>query len=221
MRRRAPLLLVAILAACGGPPAPTEQPMEEPMEEPTPVATPEPSVQPLTATDEPLPAGTYTRVGFEPAITVTIEDATWQAVQLFEGFFDIQHDVGSPDVIAVQFARVTGVYGASGAAQPADPDEAVELLSGNPNLTVVETSASAIGGLDGSQVTVENAGDEHASVVAVPPGPLGIDPGRRLWLAFFKTDAGLLAIMVGGSTDRWDEALSLAESVLESVEIGP
>jgi hypothetical protein len=54
----------------------------------------------------------------------------------------------------------------------------------------------------------------------VPPGALGIDPGRRLWIAFFDTPDGLLAIMVGGSVARWDDALAAAEPVLESVQIG-
>ena len=55
----------------------------------------------------------------------------------------------------------------------------------------------------------------------VPPGALGIDPGRRLWIAFFDTDEGLLAIMVGGSVAKWDDALGAAEPVLETVRIGP
>ena len=65
-----------------------------------------------------------------------------------------------------------------------------------------------------------NEGTAHARILLVPPGPLGIDPGRRLWIALFDTDAGLLAIMVGGSTARWDETLAAAEPVLESVVIG-
>ena len=40
-------------------------------------------------------------------------------------------------------------------------------------------------------------------------------------MAFFDTDAGLLAIMVGGSTEHWDEALTAALPVLESAVIGP
>ncbi len=85
---------------------------------------------------------------------------------------------------------------------------------------MIESSESRIGGLTGSQVTVENAGDAHAQVMQVPPGALGIDPGRRLWIAFFDTPDGLLAIMVGGSVARWDDALAAAEPVLESVRIG-
>ena len=39
-------------------------------------------------------------------------------------------------------------------------------------------------------------------------------------MAFFDTDAGLLAIMVGGAIDSWEEALATAEPVLESIQIG-
>jgi hypothetical protein len=140
---------------------------------------------------------------------------------VLDGFFDVQQQVGSPHVIAVQFASVRGVHGPDGATATSDPAEAVNILGTNPGLTVLETSESRMGGLTGSQVTVENAGDAHAEVIDVPPGPLGIDPGRRLWIAFFETDDGLLAVMVGGSAERWDEALLTAEPVLESVEIGP
>jgi hypothetical protein len=57
-------------------------------------------------------------------------------------------------------------------------------------------------------------------VLHAPPGALSISPGRRLWIAFFDTPDGLLAIMVGGSVAKWEEALAVAEPVLESVTIG-
>jgi hypothetical protein len=69
-------------------------------------------------------------------------------------------------------------------------------------------------------VTVVHAAGEAVHVMTVPPGPLSILPGRRLWIAFFDTPTGLLAIMVGGSVATWDEALAAAEPVLESIEIG-
>ncbi len=179
----------------------------------------EADVADLIDTGQALEAGRYTRSGFEPRIELEL-DGTWQAVQLFDGFFDVQQDVGSPDVIAVQFAKPTGVDGADGADEPADAAEAVELVRANPDLVVIESSDSRIGGLSGHQVTVANESTAHARILLVPPGPLGIDPGRRLWIAFFDTDSGLLAIIVGGSTERWDETLAAAEPVLESVVIG-
>jgi hypothetical protein len=57
-------------------------------------------------------------------------------------------------------------------------------------------------------------------VLEVPPGALSISPGRRLWIALFDTPDGLLAIMIGGSVAKWEEALATAEPVLESVTIG-
>jgi len=210
-------LMVLLLAACGdGGDATPSSDAEPRTTEPS--AAP-PSVRELAEGNLPLPPGSYSRAGFAPPITIEL-DSGWRAVQLFDGFFDVQQDVGSPDVIAVQFANVRGVYGAEGPRDAADPEEAVEILGTNPGLTVVESSESRIGGLTGAQATVENAGGAHAAVIDVPPGPLGIDPGRRLWIAFFETDDGLLAIMVGGSVERWEEALLTAEPVLESVEIG-
>jgi hypothetical protein len=48
---------------------------------------------------------------------------------------------------------------------------------------------------------------------------LSIGPERRLWVAFADSDDGLLAILVGGSVERWEEALAAAEPVLESVVV--
>ena len=165
--------------------------------------------------------GRYTWAGFKPRISFAVETGDWYAFQLFNGFFDIEQAVESPDVVAVQFARPSGLFGAGGQAVPAPAaNGAADVLRANPNLTVIETSTSRIGGLHGSQVTVEHAAGEAAQVMAVPPGPLSILPGRRLWIAFFDTPTGLLAIMVGGSVAKWDEALAAAEPVLESIEIG-
>jgi hypothetical protein len=210
------VLLAVILAACSGADA---SPSSAPASEEASDGAEEADVADLIDTGQPLEAGRYTRTGFEPRIELEL-DGTWQAVQLFDGFFDVQQDVGTPDVIAVQFAKPGRVDGADGSAEPADAADAAELVSANPDLTVIESSDSRIGGLSGHQVTVANDGAAHARILLVPPGPLGIDPGRRLWIAFFDTDAGLLAIMVGGSTERWDEALATAEPVLESVVIG-
>ena len=177
------------------------------------------NVTELEATPDSLPAGTYVRSGFEPPITITLDDG-WRAVQLFDGFFDVQQRVGTPDVIAVQFARPLGIGGVDGDDLPQSSEAAVELVRTNPGLSEVESSSSLVGGLSGHQITVENSGTEHASIFEVSVGQLGIDPGRRLWMAFFDTDAGLLAIMVGGAIDSWEEALATAEPVLESIQIG-
>jgi hypothetical protein len=69
-------------------------------------------------------------------------------------------------------------------------------------------------------VEVENAAQTRAVVLLTPAGALSIDPGRRLWIAFFDTEEGVLAIMVGGSAELWEDALLAAEPVLETVTIG-
>ena len=213
--------LVLVLAGCsasGPQPEFTTVPTSEAPSGST-TATGIVSVNELEATADPLPAGTYIRTSFEPPITITLDDG-WRAVQLFDGFFDVQQRVGTPDVIAIQFARPLGIVGADGDDLPQSSEAAVERVRTNPGLSVVESSSSLIGGLSGHQITVENSGAGHASILEVSVGQLGIDPARRLWMAFFDTDAGLLAIMVGGATDSWDEALATAEPVLESIRLG-
>jgi hypothetical protein len=202
----------ATLAASAAPsPSPT------PSSEPSGIAAAE-----VTGSPRELAPGRYTRRGFVPRITFLL-DGPWHAVNALSGFFDVQQLVGSPDVIAVQFGRPDQVYAAPDQpAGVATAQAAATALQHNTRLTVVESSSSQIGGLTGYEVTVENpagiTGD--AQVVHVPPGALSISPGRRLWVAFFDTPDGLLAIMVGGSVAKWDQALAAAEPVLESVTIG-
>ena len=174
----------------------------------------------LRSTTDPLPPGEYRRSSFTPPITLTLTEG-WRAVQMLDGFFDVQQDVGSPDVIAVQFARPSVVYGADGqGVEAATAAEAADALRSNGSFEIVGDNTANVGGAQGQVIEIENAGDAHASVLAVPPGPLGIDPGRKLWVAFVDTPDGLLAIMVGGSLAKWKEAMDAAEPLLESVQIG-
>jgi hypothetical protein len=175
----------------------------------------------LTLSADPLSPGLYTRGDFEPQVTFELGEG-WRAVQMLEGFFDVQREVGSPEVIAVQFARPTRIWSASRleAVDVATAQEAADALSANDRLVIRETSISQLGGLTGTVVEIENAGEGHEHVMELTAGELGIDPNRRLWVGFYDTDDGLLAVMVGGSVDRWEEALAAAEPVLESVRIG-
>lgn len=162
----------------------------------------------LTVSPAPVPPGTYTRSTFRPAITLELREG-WTSVNGFDDFFDVQKDVGSPDVIAVQIARPGGFVGRSGAQPVGTPREAHAVLSENPGLT--------IGGLDGKAFEVENRSGEHVGVMALGPGTLGIDPGRKLRIACFTTPHGLVAVMVGGSVAKWNEAVAAAEPILESI----
>lgn len=218
-------ILVAVLA-CQAPAASLPPPPPTPTAAPTPTAvptrTPAPDATELRAGRDKLKAGRYTRRGFVPRITFSV-DGSWRAVQVLAGIFDVQQDVRSPDVIAVQFARPDGIYrGPDDLVAPAAAQKAVDALRANASLTVVESSDSRLDGLTGLQITVENpsTAEDDVPVMHVPPGPLGISPGRRLWMAFFDTPEGLVVVMIGGSVKKWDAALLAAEPVLESVTIG-
>jgi hypothetical protein len=220
-------IAVLIVAACGSASSPSSSsvPSGTPVVSSSPAA---PSSSPaasagdvlvLTAGSEPLPAGTYTKPGFRPPVQFAIEDG-WFAGTVTDGFFDVQQEKGTPDVIAVQFAHVDGV--ASAAASPGSAttaSAAVKAVHANPMLVVVDESASRMSGLEGLNVIVENRGTSPAPVMQVSAGTLSIDPGRKLWISFFDTADGLLAVMVGGSIVQWDRTLTVAEPVLESVQI--
>ena len=189
---------------------------------PGPTGVPSSGVAPreLTASPAPLPAGTYTVAAFVPTVTLDV-DGTWSSVNRAPDFFDVQQDVGSPDVVAVQVVRPAGIVGADGTpASPTDPAAAIETLRSNPGLMEIEASESRIGGLTGRQVTVENTTGRIVEVLRVGAGTVSIADGRRLWTAWFATPDGLVGIMVGGSVATWDRALGLAEPVLESIRFG-
>ena len=167
-----------------------------------------------------LAPGTYTRSDFRPAVTFEV-DGSWYAIQVFDGFFDVQQDVGSPDVIAVQFTRPDALYGKDGAAVPlVDIAATASILGANPGLELLEVHSTKIGSLEGVLALVENDGTAGAEVMHTPPGPLSILPGRRLQIALFTTPDGILAILVGGSIAKWTEATAAAQPVLDSIKIG-
>ena len=166
---------------------------------------------------EPLPAGRYTRTGFEPPITFEL-DAGWTAEQTATGFFDVQRGAGTLDVIAVQFARVLDAASAA---------EAAATIEGNPQLSVVSGPAPvSIGGFDGIQIVVDTADPPDTQpvvfrqVLSVAAGPLSIASGRRLQVTLIETHGGLVGVLVGGSIRRWDAAIEAAAPVLASVTIG-
>ncbi len=233
-----PALAVALavaLAACGptplatSAPSPSEAAPAAVTAAPTVTSTP-PSSTPSGPAAAELPGdasvdlapGRYTRAGFAPRLTFEVGTG-WRAVQVQQGFFDIQQDVGSPDVIAVQFARPDGLYGAGGdLVESTTAEAAAATIQANPALTILDASESRMSGLDGFVIEAENPASASgpAQVLSVPPGALSIDPARRLWIAVFDTPDGIVAILVGGSIAKWDEALAAAEPVLETVTIG-
>ena len=236
VRIAAPMITVSCIAgfvaACGSPPSPPPSPSvvaASPSAGPSVAATATPSpastasaasTTELPGVGMPLVPGMYRRSGFVPPITFAVEEG-WTVGTSSDGFFDVQQDAGTPDVIAVQFARVQDVIGADGVPVPAtNSSDAVAAIHANRGLEVVDESASKLGGLEGRNVVVENDGGAHAPVLDVALGTLGIDPGRRLWISMFDTAEGVVAVMVGGSAARWNETLTTAEPVLESVVIG-
>ena len=178
-------------------------------------------VRELVVSDEQLAFGSYTRSDFIPRVAFEVSGGEWYAVQAAAGFFDIQQDVGSPHVIALQFGNVEAAYGDDDErVEAASAAEAVTVVASNAQLTVLGQDGSRMGGLEGTVVVVGNTSQTSARILDVPAGALAIDPGRRLWLALLDVEDGILAIMVGGSAERWGEALLAAEPILETVTIG-
>ena len=214
------VLAIVVLAGCASTVQPTPSASvnaPSAAESPAGVST---AAGPLEIRGGDLAPGTYTHSGFEPRITFELGEG-WQGVQNTSGFFDVQQDPDTPDVIAVQFGNVDGVVGADGSTvEIGSAAEAVPIIRENANLEIIGESPSLMSGLEGFTVEVENAVGRDVPVLRVPAGPLGISPERRLWVSFFDTPDAVLAVLVGGSVDRWDDTLAIAEPVLESVRIG-
>jgi hypothetical protein len=160
-----------------------------------------------------LAPGTYTKADFTPQITFTVGDG-WTTQQQVTGFFDIQDEPFSLDVIAIQFANIPGSY-----------EDAVAQVMSQPNTRVVESDESTIDGHVGVVAVIETTDPPDTEpplfrpVLTTAAGPLSIASGRRLWISLLPVENGVLAVLVGGSIGEWDHALEIAEPVLESIVI--
>ncbi len=174
-------------------------------------------VRPLTvSTERPLEPGRYGREGFLPSLSFEVPDG-WYALQAVPGFFDIQRDPGTPDVIAVQFARPTGYQAA---------EALVTALRAQADLVVGAPAAATIGGGSAVAIVVDAADPDitvgrFVPVFDVSAGPISIAAGRRLEMILLDRQDGPLAVLVGGSVRRWERALAAAGPVIASIRIDP
>jgi hypothetical protein len=157
--------------------------------------------------------GRYRREGFEPPFTIDVP-AGWFAVQDVPGFFDLEREVGSLDVIAVQFARPSDLTSAATAA---------DTIRARPGLVVDGPTRIEVGGVPGFRLVVDAADPDLEAQVFVPVleialGPISIASGRRLELRLVDTEPGLLAVLLGGSVRTWEGARTAAEPILASIE---
>jgi hypothetical protein len=161
--------------------------------------------------ERPLEPGRYRRDGFEPPFTIDVP-AAWFAVQDVPGFFDLEREVGTLDVTAVQFARPSDLASAA----------AVETIRARPGLVVDGSTQIEVGGVEGVRFVVDAADPDIDAQVFVPVleiavGPISIASGRRLEIRLVDTEAGLLAVLLGGSVRRWDLARAEAAPILDSI----
>jgi hypothetical protein len=197
-------------SACATPLRPTERLTVTPPPSPTGAAA-----QELPAPVDELAPGRYTKSTFLPAVTFEVGDG-WTAQQSAPGFFDIEDDPGSLDVVAVQFANVVG---------PETADAAAAEIAALDDLSVTEAVPIAIDGITGLRVVVETTDPADTDppvfrqVMTVPAGPLSIGSGRRLEVTLLDMHGSVLAILVGGSIAEWERALERSRPVLDSVTI--
>ena len=170
-------------------------------------------IRPLTfSAERPLEPGRYRHDSFVPSLSFEVADG-WYALQDVPGFFDIQRDPGTPDVIAVQLARPAGYQGVEAIAA---------ALRARHDLVAGVAAGSTIGGESAMAIVVDAADPDIAvgrfvPVLDVTAGPISIAAGRRLEIMLLEPPDGPLAVLVGGSVRRWDAALAAAEPVIASI----
>jgi 2-amino-4-hydroxy-6-hydroxymethyldihydropteridine diphosphokinase len=162
--------------------------------------------------ERPLAPGRYRHPGFAPALTFAVGDG-WYAVQDVPGFFDVERAPGTPDAIALQFARPVGSAGL---------DDAIASIRARSGLAVGAPSPRRVGGSDGLSVVVDAADPDIESrrfvpVLDVRPGPISIASGRRLEVLLAVVDGDFLAVLIGGSVRHWDSAREAAMPVVDSI----
>jgi hypothetical protein len=167
---------------------------------------------PTTSTTEPIDPGRYTKPGFRPPVSLRVGRG-WYAVQDVSGFFDVERAPDTLDVVALQFARPTGVDSAAAF---------VQALRGRNGLQVTTEESVSVGGLNGTRVVVQTTdprlqAQQFVTAFEVDAGPVSIASCRRLQIDLADTPDGLVAVLLGGSIRRWDATQRVARPVLRSV----
>ena len=180
----------------------------------------------LPRSAEPLAPGRYVELGFRPPISFEIRDGTWVARQFVEGFFDVQQEPDTPDVIAVQFCRPTAVHRTADDAVAIGPSaDALAALRANPDLAVSPTESVTIAERPAAGVDIDTTTPRDADrpvfnpVLRVAAGPISLASARRLRLFWLDLEDGPLVVLVGGSITAWGRTLEAVGPVVASVRL--
>lgn len=181
----------------------------------------------LERSGEPLRPGRYLEPGFRPPISFAIErPGVWVARQFVDGFFDIQKEPDTLDVIAVQFCRPSAVHRSADEAAPAGyASEAIAALQSNADLTVSAPLTGAIAGIPTTTIDIETTTPPDSDapifspVLRIEAGPISLASARRLRISWLDLPDGLVAILVGGSTADWTRATTAADEILATVRL--
>jgi hypothetical protein len=163
-------------------------------------------------------AGTYTFSRFEPRIEVTLPDDEWTTFHLIPDFFDVAIESDDGPVAVMFLDPIAFLTREEQDAQPASPQEAIELLADHDGTTLSEPRPVQIAGLSGLEVDADFEID-NTHVMRVSAGNIGFGPNSDVRLAVLEADDGLLVIGLVAPAGLMDEAEELTQSVRDSVTI--
>jgi hypothetical protein len=183
---------------------------------PTPTDAADPSA---TAADPigtgPLAAGTYETTRFEPQLTLTLGDG-WTA--LFQDDSD-EVTLERSGQIAFKITRVTRVVD-PGTGQAVDvPDDLVAWVQQHDSLTVGRPRELEIAGRSAS--SVDASAVDTVQLFAYDEGNMRLPGGVSGRFHVVPLDGPDLTVLVLAPASSFDEAIRLAQPILDSIRIGP
>ena len=168
-------------------------------------------------------AGRYTFSGFVPRVTLDLDANVWRLGPKIEGFFALVRSADGQGAIIIRFVRPTTIFnGPDTTVEATTSAAAVAALQGNSALVDKGSNEARLGGLSGGIVIEIESSDPAAVPKFMERGPISftVEPGTRVWLAFFDLPDGLLNVQILGSSAEWERDLGLVEETMETVTIG-
>lgn len=217
MGRRAPAVVIAVLAvivaACAplAPPGPTQSP------------SPGPSPLAFPRTTGEVVAGRYaSSPPFDIPFTFDVPSGGWESMHLHGEFFDIGRFATEERQTAparwIAFGHPEHVRGEEDVpAAGLTPEAAATLLAGRDDLTASEAVPFSLAGRDGVRLDL-HAQEPNTPIFGGPEGDFGLEPSMDIRIGFVPLDNDLLVVFVGASGEL-DAAWEEAQPVLESVDL--
>ena len=218
MRRRAPAIAIAVLAAAVLACTPVATPA------PTGSPSPAPSARAFPRTTGEVVAGRYSSdPPFDIPFTFDVPADEWESMHLHREFFDIGRFATAERQTApirwIAFGHPGHIRGDEDVpAADLTPEAAATLLSARDDLSASEAVPYAFAGRDGIRLDL-HAPEPGTPIFGGPDGAFNLEPSIDIRLAIVPLDDNLLLVFVGAPPGELDAAWDEAQPILDSVDL--